>query len=103
MIDMVLVAENNVTLMRAICGLERYRLAHRCYPETLAELAPAYVDAVPRDVIDGQPLRYRRLADGAFKLFSVGLNGTDDDGSPSDWKTDEGRRTGDWCWPQPAK
>lgn len=101
--DNALMAENNVALMGAVCALERYRLAHGGYPETLAELAPAYVDAVPRDVIDGQPLRYRRLGDGTFKLYSVGLNGTDDDGAPSDWKTDEGRRIGDWCWPQPAK
>ncbi|MBK8475296.1 MAG: hypothetical protein IPL39_03045 [Opitutaceae bacterium] len=101
--DNALMAENNVALAVTVCALERYRLAHGGYPEALAEVAPAYVDAVPRDGIDGQPLRYRRLADGVFKLYSVGLNGTDDDGAISDWKTAEGRRIGDWCWPQPAK
>ena len=101
--DSTLVAENNIALAVTACALERCRLAHGGYPETLAELVPAYLDAVPRDVIDGQPLRYRRLADGTFQLYSVGLNGTDDNGALSEWKTDEGRRTGDWCWPQPAK
>ncbi len=101
--DSALRAESTVALTRAVCALERHRLARGQYPETLAELVPAFLAAVPIDVIDGQPLRYRRLADGTFKLYSIGLNGTDDDGAPSDWKTGEGPRHGDWCWPQPAQ
>ena len=33
--------------------------------------------------MDGQPLRYRRNADGTFLLYSVGENGKDDGGDPS--------------------
>ncbi len=96
-------AESSVALTLTVCALERHRLARDQYPETLADLVPAFLAAGPIDVIDGQPLRYRRLADGSFKLYSIGLNGTDDDGAPSDWKTGEGPRHGDWCWPQPAQ
>ena len=33
--------------------------------------------------MDGQPLRYRRNADGTFLLYSIGENGKDDGGNPS--------------------
>ena len=33
--------------------------------------------SVPLDAVDGQPLRYRRNADGTFSLYSIGENGVD--------------------------
>jgi hypothetical protein len=73
-----------------VCALERYRLAHNEYPETLAALVPQYLALVPRDIIGGQPLHYRRMDDGKFLLYSVGWNETDDDGKPG---SDD-----DWAW-----
>ena len=91
-------ADASVALARTACALERHRLAHGSYPEALAELVPAYLPEVPRDVIDGQPLRYRRGADGSFKLWSIGMDGRDDNGTPA--KTQEADTTGDWVWLQ---
>jgi hypothetical protein len=44
----------------AACALERYYLAKGAYPKMLAELVPEYINGVPRDFMDGQPLRYDR-------------------------------------------
>ena len=51
----------SVDLARTAIALERYRLAHGEFPETLDALAP-------HDVIGGGPLKYRRTADGQFVL-----------------------------------
>jgi hypothetical protein len=75
------------------CGLERYRLAHGQYPETLDTLVPQFVEKLPHDIVGGQPLKYHRTADGQFVLYSVGWNEKDDGGVPSKTATD-----GDWVW-----
>jgi hypothetical protein len=77
-----------------VCALERYRLAHVKYPETLNELVPQFIDKLPHDIIGGQSLEYRRTADGQFVLYSVGWNETDDGGQLSLFPYDKG----DWCW-----
>jgi hypothetical protein len=89
-------ARNQTTVNQAliVCALERYHLAHGEYPETLDALAPQFIAAIPHDVIGGQPLHYRRAADGTFILYSVGWNGLDDGGVRG--KTDA---DGDWVWP----
>jgi hypothetical protein len=76
------------------CGLERYRLAHGQYPETLEALVPQFAEKLPHDIIGGQPLKYHRTADGHFALYSIGWNEKDDGGVP-------GKTTGegDWVWP----
>jgi hypothetical protein len=65
---------------RTACALERYRLAHGNYPDNLDALAPQFIDAVPHDVINGQPLHYHRTPDGLFILYSVGWDETDNNG-----------------------
>ena len=76
------------------CGLERYRLAHGQYPETLEALVPQFAEKLPKDIVGGQPLKYRRTADGRFVLYSVGWNETDDGGVPGKTAAE-----GDWVWP----
>ena len=39
-----------------VCALERYRLAHGEYPETLDALVPQFIEKLPHDIIGGQPL-----------------------------------------------
>ena len=89
-------ARNQTMINQAliVCALERFRLAHGQYPETLDALAPQFIAAIPHDVIGGQPLHYRRAADGTFLLYSVGWNGLDDGGTPGKSITE-----GDWVWP----
>ena len=95
------------------CALERYRLAQGHYPDSLDALVPAWLKQVPTDLANrsSAPLKYRREADGGFVLYSVGLNGVDDQGKPGlpnkDWRgvqsdfapLDEG----DWAWRQPGR
>ena len=94
--------QTELDLTRTACALERFRLAHGTYPESLAALAPQFIAAVPNDIINGQPLRYRRTDDGKFLLYSVGWNETDDGGQVAKTKTGkidwQNWKSGDWVW-----
>jgi len=86
------------------CALERYRLAHGAYPETLDALMPQFIDKIPQDIIGGQPLHYRRTSDGKFLLYSIGWNEKDDGGIMAKDKSGNDDRTqGDWVWQYPVK
>jgi hypothetical protein len=102
--------QSQANLARTTLALERYRLAKGGYPETLDALAPQFIAQVPHDVIGGQPLKYRREANGQFVLYSVGWNETDDGGvlvfkngrkdtPESSMDTDQG----DWVWKYPQR
>jgi hypothetical protein len=59
---------------------------------------------MPHDIINGQPLHYRRTDDGGYVLYSVGWNESDDGGAVV--LTKDGRidaKKGDWVWQLPAK
>jgi hypothetical protein len=98
-------AQNAVNLARVAIALERYRLAQGRFPESLDVLAPQFMEKIPHDIINGQPLHYRRPEDGQFVLYSVGWNETDDGGvvglTTSGNAVDN--RAGDWVWRYPAK
>jgi hypothetical protein len=94
-----------VDMARVACALERHRLAHGQYPERLDALVPQFIPKLPHDIINGQPLNYRRNADGAFVLYSVGWNETDDGGRTVLTKKDRTLdwKQGDWVWQYPEK
>ena len=75
------------------CGLERYRLAHGQYPETLDALVPQFAEKVPHEIVGGQPLKYSRTANGRFELYSIGWNEKDDGGVPGKTTAE-----GAWVW-----
>ena len=98
--------QSSVDLARTAIALERYRLAHGEYPESLDALAPQFIAKVPHDVINGQPLKYRRTSDGQFVLYSVGWNEKDDGGvvvfeKGSTPSVDINQ--GDWVWRYPKQ
>ena len=95
----------SIDLARVACALERYRLAHGQYPETLDALAPQFIEKVPHDIINGKPLHYRRTDGGRFLLYSVGWNETDDGGTVVFLKNGSSvdRDKGDWVWQYPVK
>jgi hypothetical protein len=64
-------------------ALAAYRADHGRYPAKLDEVAPKYLPAVHDDIFSGKPLIYRPSDDG-YLLYSVGLNGLDDDGRSFD-------------------
>lgn len=68
-------------LAQTAIALERFRAANtNRYPETLAELAPKFLAAVPNDPFDGQPLRYLRGGAGGYLLYSISADLKDDGG-----------------------
>ena len=86
-------------------ALKRYQLRHGALPSDLNALVPEFLSAVPRDPVDGKPLRYRLNPDGTFLLYSVGSDGMDNGGDPTpsgSSKTFYWQRGRDWVWPQPA-
>lgn len=90
---------NATRLATTACALERHRLVHGAYPDSLTALVPAYLPAVPLDVIDGSPLRFRRNADATFTLYSVGPDGDDDNGTRvADLTKYSADSDGDWAW-----
>ncbi|MCS7338733.1 MAG: hypothetical protein NZ739_10945 [Verrucomicrobiae bacterium] len=95
-------AELNLAI--TACALERYRLATGQYPERLDALVPKFIDRLPHDVVNGEPLKYCRTADGRFVLYSVGWNRTDDNGQvPLEYGGNIDWETGDRAWQYPPK
>jgi hypothetical protein len=86
-------------------ALERYRLAHHRWPDTLAELTPNYLGTVPADPYDGKSLRYARHRD-VFVVYALGPDGKDDGGKPealNQFEKNEGYDVGFRLWDVPAR
>ncbi|OIR08118.1 hypothetical protein GALL_96170 [mine drainage metagenome] len=89
----------DVALARTACALERYRLAAGAYPDSLVRLVPEYLPAVPKDVVNGRPLRYRTQSAGDYLLYSVGIDGVDNDGEQGAASMRRVLARGDLAWP----
>ena len=82
--------ESTVTLIQ----LECYRRDHGVYPDTLFQLIPKYLEALPIDHSTGKSLIYK-LKDGKPLLYGRGRDGDDDQGKEiDDWE--EFGSDGDW-------
>jgi hypothetical protein len=66
---------------RALVALKAFKAATGRLPQTLDELMPAYLPAVPLDDFDGQPIRY---SPQKGIVYSVGENLKDDGGMTRD-------------------
>jgi len=84
------------------CALERFRLAHGSYPESLQDLVPAFANHLPIDLVNGEALRYQRLGKDRFKLYSVGWNLKDEGGqivlNAKEPAQAVDLEQGDWVW-----
>jgi hypothetical protein len=95
-------AQSSVNLARVAIALERFRLAHGEFPESLDAVAAQFPDGIPHDIIGGEPLNYRRTSDGQFILYSVGWNERDDGGVVGLTKSGSvDNQKGDWVWRYP--
>lgn len=97
-------AQTWVDEARIACALERYRFAHGIYPGSLDALAPAYIDSVPHDIMNGQPYHYQLRPDGTYLLYSVGWNQIDEGGKIVYQSANPeviNYTQGDWVWPTP--
>jgi hypothetical protein len=102
--EKVAFAQSEVDMAMLACALERFRLAQGQYPDTLEALVPRFAAALPQDIINGQPLKYRRLENGRFILYSVGWNEKDDGGVVAATKGTTPRQDqlqGDWVFQYP--
>jgi len=72
-------AEAKNLTARAALAVEWYRLKYNKLPESTTELVGDYLEAVPIDPFDGQPLRYKRLEKG-YIVYSVGEDQEDNGG-----------------------
>ncbi len=98
--------QTSVDFANVACALERCRLANGRLPDTLAALEPRFIEKLPADVFEGQPLHYHPKPDGSYVLYSVGWNKTDDGGKVVLTKGTTPRinlERGDWVWACPAK
>lgn len=73
-------------LAQSAIAVERYRIAQGRLPDTLKDLVPKYLPAVPEDPFDGRPIRFKHLKTG-YVLYSVGADGVDNGGK--EWLTQD--------------
>jgi hypothetical protein len=97
-------AETEARLAVTAIALNRYELARENYPKQLAALTPEFLPEVPVDPMDGTPLKYSRLDNGEFLLYSSGANGRDDNASTEPHQADGSAPTlwnaADVIWPR---
>ena len=87
--DRSLQNERNLHLAYALAA---YRVDQGRYPAKLADLTPKYLAVIPDDLFSGKPLIYRP-SDKGYLLYSVGINGKDEDGrTPEDNPQDDDLR-----------
>ena len=67
-------------IARAAVAAARFRAATGSLPDTLDELVPRFLEALPPDPFRPGPLRYA-LTDDGFTVWSVGVDGVDDGGT----------------------
>jgi len=72
-------AEQTHNNLEIALALAAYRVDTKRYPARLEDLVPKYLSRIPSDIFSGKALIYRPSEDG-YLLYSVGINGIDDDG-----------------------
>jgi hypothetical protein len=72
-----------------VLAIESFRRTQGQWPDSLAQLVPAYLPSIPLDPFTGKSLRYRPSASASERplLYSVGVDGVDDGGAIPSNKT----------------
>jgi hypothetical protein len=68
---------------RTALAIERYRTANGTLPDALDALVPRFMNAIPTDPFDGQPIRYK-TRDKGYVVYSVGGDEKDNGGGDAD-------------------
>jgi hypothetical protein len=91
-------AETERALHETGIAVHRFQRRHQRLPESLNELVPEFLAAMPMDRMDGKPLRYRRDSAEDFTLWSVGVDRIDGNALQK-WKAGQtGRYSGPANW-----
>jgi hypothetical protein len=87
------------------CALERYRIANGDYPDSLNFVELSEGKHLPVDILTGQPMGYRKTANGKYALWCVSFNEKDHDGTrvlekerPEHTRFRLKTYAGDWVW-----
>jgi hypothetical protein len=97
--------QTSLDFARLACAIERCRRATGKVPADLADLAPRWIDRVPRDAVAGSRYFYRpsESAD-TYTLYGKGWNARDDGGSSAHANAILGPSTADdWVWQTPPQ
>jgi len=85
-------ADRNMLIIA--CELEIFRKKHKRFPDQLSEIASSLdLQAFP-DPVNGKPLKYIKLTDTSYRLYSVGWD-QKDDGDVGSEKGNQ-KNTSDW-------
>lgn len=82
-VDRIFRDSANMRMALVAIAAERYRLIYGKPPERLDDLVPTFLDAVPKDPFDDQPLRYR-ASGNSYMIYSVSENLIDDTSNATD-------------------
>jgi len=88
--------ETKLRQARIAVALERFRLGRGAFPETLDELAPAFLSEVPGDLHAAAPMRYARRERNTFLLYAIGRDRTDHGGAIEPKKSE--KQQADLIW-----
>ena len=77
-------SETQNRLLLVALALHAFRLEQGHYPTTLAELTRTYVQKLPEDPFAKKGTFRYRLSDSRYILYSVGPDGSDDNGTRID-------------------
>lgn len=72
--------------LRLVIAIRRFELREKRLPESLDELVPTYLPAIPSDPLGTGPYKFRRVDPAkdrlkrSYLVYSVGLDGVDDQG-----------------------
>lgn len=89
-------------LALAACAVERFQIREGKYPEKLEDLVPSFLPSTPTDRLqNGKELIHYHRIRNRYRLYSVGVNGTDEGGTV-EFRLPGGRRidrnAGDLVW-----
>jgi len=76
-------AEQTQRNLKLALALAAFRADNGRYPRQLSELEPRYLASIPDDLFSDKPLIYRPGKD-SYLLYSVGINGKDEEGHAYD-------------------
>lgn len=81
--DVIWTIRVNHDFERIALAIAAHRADHGDYPLSLNDLIPEYINAIPPDRFNDEPLHYTRTEDGGARVWSVGPD-LDDNGGDED-------------------
>lgn len=89
--------EARLRRIEIVFALSLHRARNGKYPKSLSALVPTFLDQVPIDPMNDQPMHYRKQGEG-YLVWSVGINGRNDDGRTEEDREDLEDAKGDDYW-----